>query len=145
MDDDQDQDLEFDCDTTIPPLIPEGKYEMVFLRAEKKRLWGVEKIFLWFRIIGLGEWCGQQLYMACNGPKNGKWKPSCKYYQAWVLAAGRRPDRFDRMSTKEFRKKVFLGGIRPVTTTSRNRLRSPLSQYSIIDHLRERLTDSENA
>ena len=67
-----DQDLEFDCDAQIPPLIPKGKYEVVFLRAEKKWLWGCEKIFLWFQIIEIGEFHGEELYMACNAPKKGK-------------------------------------------------------------------------
>ncbi len=121
-----DQDIEFSCAANIPPLIPEGKYEVVFLRAEKKKLWGREKVFLWFQIMSSGKWHEEQLYMACNGPKNGKWTLSCKFYQAWVLAAGRRPERFDRMSTKVFRGKVFLAQVRDVTTNAQKVARSPL-------------------
>ncbi len=34
-------DLEFPCNGHIPPAIPDGDdYEAVFVRAEKKRLWG---------------------------------------------------------------------------------------------------------
>ncbi len=141
-----DQDLEFDCDVNIPSLIPEGKYDVGFIRAEKTWLYGREKIFLWFQIVDLGEFLGIQLYMACNAPKKrqkGKVATSNKYYQSWVLAAGRRPVRADRMSTKVFRGKVFLVQVRTVTTNARNVARSPQLQYSIIDHVFEQLTDSK--
>jgi len=141
-----DQDLEFDCDAKSPPLIPEGKYKVVLLWVEKKRLWGREIIFLWFQIVDFGECQGEELYMACSAPKKskkGKVATSNKYYQAWVLAAGRRPDRYDRMSTKVFRGKVFLAKVRAVTTNAKNVVRPPLLQYSVIDALLERLTDSE--
>ena len=141
-----DQDLEFDCDTQSYPLIPEGKYEVVFLRVEKKWLWGSQKIFLHFQIVESGEFQGEELYMACNAPKKskrGKVPTSSKYYQAWVLAAGRRPDRLDRMSTSVFRGKVFLAKVRIPPKNAKNVARLPLLQYSIIDDLLERLTDSE--
>lgn len=141
-----DQDLEFVCDGEIPPLIPEGKYNVTFLGAEQKWLWGREKMFLHFQILDFGESQGEVLYMACNAPqkgKKGKVPTSCKYYQAWVLAAGRRPDRYDRMSTKVFRGKVFLAKVRRVNKNAQNSPRPLLLQYSIIDDLLDRLTNSE--
>jgi hypothetical protein len=141
-----DQDLEFDCNVENPSLIPKGIYTVSFLRAEKEYLWGREKIFLWFQIMDFGEFQGEKLYLACNAPKKakkGKVATSSKYYQLWVLAAGRRPDRYDRMSTKIFRGKVFRAQVRIVTTNARNLVHSPLLQYPIIDDLVERLTDSE--
>jgi len=143
---DPDQDLEFDCDIQIPSLIPGGLFNVVFQWAEKKYLWGHEKIFLWFQIIDFGEFQGEELYMACNAPKKpkkGKVVTSQKYYQAWVLAAGRKPDRYDRMSTKVFRGKVFLAKVRAVTTNAKNLPRPLLLQYSIIDDLLDRITNSE--
>lgn len=141
-----DQDLEFDCDTQSYPLIPEGKYEVGFLREEKKWLWGRENIFLHFQIVDFGAFQGVELYMACNAPKKnkqGKMPISSKYYQAWVLAKGKRPDRFDRMTPQVFRGKLFLAQVRTVDKTAQNVPRHPLLHYSIIDHLLERLTDSE--
>jgi len=140
------QDLEFDCDAQSPPLIPEETYTAGFLRAEKKRLWGCEKVFLWFEILDRGEFQGEELFLACNAPKNGKngkAAPSSKYYQTWVLAAGRRPDRVDRMSTLVFRGKVFSVKVRTVKKNANNVARQDLLQYSVIDDLLERLTDSE--
>lgn len=140
-----DQDLEFACNTEKRPLIHEGKYEVVFLRAEKKWLYGGQKVFLWFQIVSQGEFHGEKLYLACNVKQDGKWGESSKFYQAWVLAAGRRPDRYDRMSTNVFRGKVFLAKVRSVNTNAKNLPRPPLLQYSIIDDLLDRLTDSEKA
>lgn len=138
------QDLEFGGDAEIPPLIPDGEYEVIFLRAEKKeRLWGGTKVFLHFQIVDSGEYQGQELYMACNVKREGKWGVSSKYFQAWVLAAGRKPDRVDRMSTKVFQGKVFLAKVRTVTKDSKNLPRPLLLQYSIIEDLVQRLTDSE--
>lgn len=144
--DHSDQDVEFICDAHPPLLIPEGKYEAAFLRAERKWLWGREKFFLWFQILSQGDFHGEELYMACNAPKKakrGKVATSNKYYQAWVLAAERRPDRYDRISTKEFRGKVFLLKVRTVTKNAKNLSLPPLLQYSVIDDVLERLTDSE--
>ena len=140
------QDLEFDCDAQSSALIPAGTNTVGFLRAEKKWLWGCEKIFLWFQILDFGEFQGVEVYMACNAPKKGnkgRMPISHKFYQAWVLAAGRKPDRFDRMSTKVFRGKLFLAQVRTVKNNAKNVARSPLLQYSLIDELLEQLTDSE--
>ena len=137
------RDLEFACNAKIPSLITKGKYEVVFLRVEKGWLYGGMKVYLHFQIVSPGEFHGKECYMACNVKQDGKWGASSKFYQAWVLAAGRKPDRFDRMSTKVFRDKVFLAQVRVVTTNARNLVRSHLLQYSVIDDLLERLTDSE--
>ena len=137
------RDLEFSGAADIPPLIPEGKYEVVFLYAKKKWLWGREKVFLHFQIVTPGEFHGIQLYMVCNvKPSKRKWGASSKFYDTWVLAAGKRPDRFDRMSTRVFQGSVFLAQIRTVKTNSRHMSRSSLLQYSIIDVLLDRLTNS---
>lgn len=34
------QDPDFNFKLDVPPLIPEGTYEVGFIRAEKKRMWG---------------------------------------------------------------------------------------------------------
>lgn len=146
QEDHSDQDVEFICDAHPPLLIPEGKYEAAFLRAERKWLWGSEKFYLWFQILSQGDFQGEELYMACNAPKKtkrGKVATSNKYYQSWVLAAGRKPNRYDRMNTKVFRGKVILLNIRTVTKNANNLPLPSFLQYSVIDDVLERLTDSE--
>lgn len=138
--DSEGEDLSFECNPDIPPLVPPGEYEVGFLRAEKKWLWKREKLFLWFRIATFGEWHDTGLYMACNIAPNGKWTTGHKFYRAWVVAEKKRkPDRFDRMSTNVFKEKLFKARIRIVEKTSKGTKRIPELQYSVIDELVERL------
>jgi len=133
-------DLEFPCNGYIPPAIPDGDdHEAVFVRAEKKRQWG-HKVFLWFKLITPGDWYGQEFYMACNVPSNGRWTASCKFWQAWVLATGERPARPNRMSTSVFRNKVFRVRLRKVLKTAKQIARTPAQRYSVIDELLEAQT-----
>ena len=130
-------DLEFPCNGDIPALVPTGNYEVFFTKAAKHSMWNQEKLFLWFRIVTAGEWNSHDLYMACNVARGGRWTPSCKFYMAWVLAAGRRPNRRDRMSTQVFRNKIFRARVKVVTTTAKRDRRTPEQQYSVIDELLE--------
>jgi hypothetical protein len=130
-----DGDISFQFNADIPPAIPEGEYEVSFLRAERAFLWKREKVFLHFVVQSLGEWNGTKLFMVCNIASKGRWGASSKYWRMWALAAGRRPIRLDRMSTKVFRNKLFLAQVRTVKTTSTQVTRSPETQYSVIHEL----------
>jgi hypothetical protein len=132
------EDLCFPCNSDIPPPIPNGdKYELTFLRAEQRCQWGQQKVFMWFQMQTPGEWLGQEFYMACNIAPKGRWTASCKFWKSWVLAAGRRPTRADRMSTRIFRNKIFRARMRKVLKTAKQTDRIPAQQYSIIDELLE--------
>ncbi|WP_447983229.1 hypothetical protein [Nitrospira sp. Nam74] len=134
-------DLEFANNATIPQVIPPGDhYEVAFTRAEREWMWGQEKLFLWFKIITPGPWLGAELYMACNAAPKGRWTPSYKFWCAYVLAHGDRPNRADRISTAVFRGKVFRARIRTVKKTAKQSDRTPAQQYSVIDEVLERLT-----
>ena len=131
-------DISFPYINDIPPAITNGDhYHLGFVRAELTRQWGRPKVFLWFQMLTPGEWYGQQFYMACNVPLKGKWTASCKFWRAWVLAAGRRPNRTDRMSTAIFRNKVYRARIRKVLKTANQTDRTPAQQYSVVDELLE--------
>ncbi len=137
----RDDDLSFPVNDSIPPAVPNGEgYEAMFLRAEQKPQYGRPKVYLWFRLITPGDWHGQEFYMPCNVVLNGRWTASCKFWQAWVLAAGRRPTRADRMSTSVFRNKVFRVRMRKVLKTAKQTDRTPAQQYSVIDELLEART-----
>ena len=132
------EDLIFPVNGEIPPAIPDGdQYEVVFHRAEQRRQWNQPKVFLWFQMRTEGEWVGQQFYMACNVAPKGKWTASCKFWQVWVLAAGKRPTRADRMNTAVFKNKVFRARMRKVLKTSKQIDRTPAQQYSVVDELLE--------
>ncbi|MDA2909798.1 hypothetical protein MYX04_02570 [Nitrospiraceae bacterium AH_259_D15_M11_P09] len=109
-------------------------------RAEKTRQWGQHKVFLWFKLITPGDWYGQEFYMACTMPRNGRWTASCKFWLAWTLATGERPARPNRMSTSVFRNKVFRVRLRKVLKTAKQIARTPAQQYSVIDELLEAQT-----
>ena len=128
-------DLEPACINDIPPKLPEGLYEVVFMRAEEKAIWGRKKAFLYFRIIQAGDHLGQVLFMAVTFPTNGRFAVSSKYLQQWSMAAGKRPARRDRLSTKVFRNKSFLALVRTVKKDSGGKERCETAQYSVIDKL----------
>ena len=131
-------DLSFPCNSDIPLAIPNGDhYELVFLRAEQVSFRGRQKVYLRFLMQTSGEWHGQEFFMACNVAPQGRWTASYKFWQAWVLAAGRRPMRADRMSTAVFRNKVFRVRMRKVLKTSKQTDRTPAQQYSVVDELLE--------
>lgn len=132
-----DDDLSLPCTGYIPPAIPNGdQYELVFLRAEQSKQYG-GRIYLWFQMVTPGEWDGLQFWMCCKVVQKGKWTASCKYWLVWVLAAGRRPTRTDRMSTAVFRNKVFRARMRIVLKDSKQIVRTPAQQYSVVDSLLE--------
>jgi len=133
-----DEDLSFADNSNIPPAIPNGDhYEVVFLRADKGHQWGTTKLYLWFQMQTPGEWVGEYFYMACNVPPNGKFGSASKFWLAWVLSAGRRPNRADRMSTAIFKNKVFRVRMRKVLKTAKQIDRTPAQQYSVVDELLE--------
>ena len=133
------KEFSFQCSRAIPPVIPDGEYEAAFIRAETKRMWGQLKIFLWFRIINSGENFDVELFLACQVPQ--KLTISCKYYRAWVVAAGRRPDRFEaqRMTPNVFRGKAFRVQVRVVKKDAEQRPLPPALHYSIIHKLIEKV------
>jgi hypothetical protein len=120
---------------SIPPAIPDGQYDVAFRKATRAHQFGQEKLYLWFSIVTPGDWYGEELYMVCNIPRKGKYTPSTKYWLVWVFVTGKKPKRGDRMSTAVFRNKIFLAGIRTVTKTAKQLLRTREQQYSVVDEL----------
>ncbi|MDR4495056.1 MAG: hypothetical protein R3B74_11655 [Nitrospirales bacterium] len=141
-DENEDIELSETGEVVLPPLIQPSRYEVQFLRADKKKFFRRQKLFLWFQIITPGEFHGNQLYLVCDITSRKKWHSSSKFLQTWVLAVGKKPDRYDRMSTKVFRGKVFLADVVTVTKNARGWERPPALQYSVIRGLVRRLTDS---
>jgi len=131
-------DLEFQNNGYIPSAIPDGhSYELIFVRAEQASFRTQQKVYLWFRLNTPGEHLGQEFFMVCNVPPKGRWAASCKYWRMWVLAAGRRPARADRLNTAVFKNKVFRGRVRTVRKSANQSDLSPAQQYSVVDELLE--------
>ena len=136
-DPDDPEDLSFPCDSAIPEAIPDGDYEVSFRRAETINMWKQDKLFLWFVMVTPGPWLRKEFFMACTIANRHRWGPSHKYWLAWTLAAGTRPNRPARMSTKVFRKKIFRARFRTVRRTAQQMIRTKSQQYSVIDQLIE--------
>lgn len=121
----------------VPPLVPDGVYEFVFVRAERGRFEKRERTFLWFRIATPGDHLGLELYLACPHPSDGgrKFGLGSKLVAAATVALGQRPKRRDRLSTKIFRNKVFRARTRTVTKDSKGNERPRTDQYSTLDTL----------
>lgn len=132
------EDLEFSNNAAIPPAIPNGDhYQMIFMRAEPGNYRGRQLVYLRFQMITPGDSHGHEFFMACNVAPKGKWTASYKFWQAWVLAAGKRPTRGDRMSTAIFKNKVFRVRMRTVRKNANQTARTAAQQYSVVDELLE--------
>ncbi len=122
-------------ENTPPAIIPEGRYEVSFLRAEMKSMFKTQKLFLWFVVAQFGNWHGVELFMACPMPKDNKFSIGSKFLRVWTLANGAKPHRKDRMSTNVFKQKVFIAKVESVTRDSKQQQIPECAQYSKIDTL----------
>ncbi len=131
------EDIEFEFDTELPPLVPPGDhYVVAFVRAEQKWLWAKRlKLFMHFKIVSPAEYAGLSLFLGANVAPNGKWGIGFKFYRLWALAAGCRPKRKDRLSTSIFRGKYFRARVKTIEVSSKNTKRALGAKYSIVDEL----------
>ncbi len=121
----------------VPELVPDGDYQVGFVRAERGRFKNLERIYLWFSIITPGAQHGVKLYLVCPCPKDGgkKFGIGSKLFAAAAVALGHFPKRRERISTRLFAGKVFLARTRTVTADSNQKLRQIRDHYSLIDKL----------
>lgn len=133
-----DDDLEVGTAIGTPPKLPEtDEYIVGFIRAEKGKFCGKERIFLWFKIVQPNEHAETELYLCCPVPDNKKFGIGSKFVDAWRVAAGRWPLRRDRLSTKIFRGKYFQASIRTVKHSQHGVKRPECQWYSKVDRLIE--------
>ncbi len=131
-------DLAFHLEDEAPLLLPEGEYVAVFARARKRCQYERQVLELVFELLedGHGHMIpeGTKLSMFCRLGADGRPGRSSKFVQAWMLVAGRRPGR-QRMSTTIFRGRLVRCVVRTVTKDQRQRKRTDLDAYSVIDRL----------
>jgi hypothetical protein len=134
----RDADLDFPCASRSFVRVPECEtFQAGFVRAERGTVGGRPKVFLFFRIVAPGPHFGTELYMSCTVATAGKWPRSSKFYQSWMLAAGKEPARGDRLSTKVFRGKLFRVRTHTVRRNSLHVIVPEALQYSVIECLLE--------
>lgn len=130
-------DIEIVCQTDAAPHIPPGTYEVAFVKAMKSDFKMRPLLYLTFEVCAPDQYRGVCLLLVCN-IRQGRFTESCKYWQAWCLASGRRPIRGDRMSTNIFKNKRYLARVRDVVTTWQQAPRPEHLRYSVIDCLLKR-------
>jgi hypothetical protein len=102
-------------------LIPEGRYSAQCIEAKKVRVSQkttkgtfakIPKIVLIFVIV-------DSIYQGIKIPMyiNADYKffnPGSKFYQSWVIATGRKPERRNRMALEVFKGHIFTVGVKTV-------------------------------
>ncbi|MCP4582401.1 MAG: hypothetical protein GY839_12375 [candidate division Zixibacteria bacterium] len=140
------KDKRIETSVTIPQaeefniLIPEGEYDAVCCKTEAALSFGgARKIFIKFRIHD-GKHDGTELFMACNYPR-GKIKPRLKYYQQWMLATGRRPNKREKLAPKVFPRRMYKVLVRDTKPKFANGKPKPdIFRYSVVDTIIEAQT-----
>ena len=93
----------------IAPLthedLPPGIYVVAYRGCERKPYYQQSKIRLEFEIVEPAALAGERvsLYATCPANRNTRCSRAAKYYQLWVKAHGRPPQRGQRMSPSVFR------------------------------------------
>ena len=136
-------DPEFFIDTKyLPPKIPEGVYEGVFVRQEMAVVFKCPKIFIYFRITELGHYHGIELFRAYRvnaKSKPGKspkmtLKPRSELLRMIQRVSGDKIRR-DRASLSVLRGKILRLKVRTVTKDYRQRDLPEFDHYSVIEDI----------
>lgn len=136
-------DPEFFIDTKyLPPKIPEGVYEGVFVRHEMAVVFKCPKIFLYFRITELGPYHGVELFRAYrlnDHSRPGKspkliLKPRSELLRMIQHVSGEKVRR-DRASLSVLRGKILRLKVRTVNKDYRQRNLPEFDQYSVIEEI----------
>ena len=134
-----DGEVHFDDQGGVPPLLPEGDhYHVYFVRAERASFGkNQQKLYLHFKVYEPSDHRDEVLWLPCNVPSHNRFGSSSKYWLLWTKIANRRPRKDEKLTTRVFKNKIFLARVRTVRQTSRQEIRTPAQQYSIIDDLLE--------
>lgn len=131
----------------LPPRMPEGEYELLFLGYETALPFGKDhpRLFMDFKVTTLGEFFGVKLRKFYNVAKlttkpgkNGKCKhkPRGDFMIDYCnLFSDQRISRLDRVPMERFNGVSVIGKIRNVTKNSQQRKLPEQLQYSVIEKL----------
>ena len=78
--------------------------------------------------------------MVCTFHTKAELTPRHKYYKQWSIAAGRRPDKRERMVFGVFKNRLFRIRVRDVERDSNGQPSPDVLKYSVVDRIVEPLT-----
>ena len=132
---------------SIPPLVPDGVYEAVYVRHSIATVFNTRKLFVWFRIVEHGDYYQHELFRAYR--LKGKKAPDKK----GALNVGVRSDlyrmlvrvqdiklRTDRLSLRSLKGVVLQIKTRTVSKDFEQRELPTWLRYSVVDDVLKKLT-----
>ena len=120
--------------------VPAGEYEASCYDVQKGKSWGQrEDIYIKFRLLDR-KYDGTELFMACTFPKDRKMTPRFKYYKQWTIAAGRKPNKRERLVFGVFKKRLFRILVRDVEKDSNGQPLPEVLKYSVVGTIIEPMT-----
>ena len=139
-------------DEDFIPLVPAGKYKLVYERYETFQFCRAPKVAVWFRIIDLGPHFGKtvpryynvrQIKGKVGKSGNFKAKRSGDLVNEFCTIANWRPSRLDRFSFERFKGKVIQGRVGVVDRDYQQKELHELARYSKVEALLCVLEDSQ--
>lgn len=114
-------------------LVPEGRYEVSFVRAQKHKQFGGTKLYITFKICSPGPYFGLEIFRAYNF--SDRLTRGLDLYKELTLIYGKRLRKNTKLSIELFEGKVLEVSVR---TVKQNRKQADLPehlQYSVIDRI----------
>lgn len=121
---------EFKMADDSKPLIPEGTYSIQYLRHEKRKYHGDDKLYVYFQVVTQGPVFGTQLFKIYNyysSPPAGS-----QLFKDLHRLSGKRVKKNSRFSMELFQKDILLALIRTVKKDSNQVPLPEYMQYSVI-------------
>jgi hypothetical protein len=115
-----------------PDKVPDGKYEVVYLKHSKAPFRGGSlKLYIWFQICTEGPYHGLSIYRAYNYYQ--PLKAGSDLFKDLERLAGRRIK--GSVSLKYFKGRVLSVTTRTVSKDAKQVLKADFEQYSVIDKI----------
>jgi hypothetical protein len=138
--------VDFQLDGDARPLIPPGNYQLRFLHWQTAIMFAkAPKLILTFKVIEPGPYFDAvelPAYFNCKrlvgkAGRYGGFKVGWQsdFLLQYVQLFHRDVKRLDRTPMSEFERHIFVGKVKTVTTTSKQRERPEALQYSVVQEL----------
>ena len=127
------EDLVFKAKEDSLPLVPEGVYQVSYVKYEKSRYQGGYKLYIKFAICDLGAHLGTKVFKPYN-----YYEPllrGCDLLKDFELLYGKRVRKNTRLSVSLFKNKILIVRIRTVKKDRKQTELREHQRYSVIDKI----------